>query len=47
MPIAAQDACIGFEGSNGYLYRSLELIEKLIVLEDTRSRLGSLLQSMC
>lgn len=43
IPIAAQNSRIGFEGSVGYFYRSLELIEKLIVLEDTCSRLGSLL----
>jgi len=37
--IAKRDARIGYEGSVGYFYRPLDLIEKLLSLDATRARL--------
>lgn len=42
IPIAAHDARIGFEGSVGYYYRPLELIEKRLTLDATRATLKKL-----
>jgi hypothetical protein len=40
-PLARQDSRLGFEASNHYFYRPLDLVEKVIACEDVKARLAA------
>jgi hypothetical protein len=40
-PLARRDSRLGFEASNHYFYRPLDLVEKVIACEDVKQRLAA------